>query len=65
MTKAKLVSRRHWDGVVIDCDNVPGGADAIAEIRNSFEHTGFLFKSEIVLLCAPAKSSGNGSPFQE
>ena len=21
----ELVSRRHWDGLVIDCDDVPGG----------------------------------------
>jgi len=31
----ELVSRRHWDGVVIDCDNVPGAAESIADIRNS------------------------------
>src|SRR5579862_141639 len=31
----ELVSRRHWDGVVIDCDNVSGATEAIADIRKS------------------------------
>jgi CheY-like chemotaxis protein len=31
----ELISRRHWDGVVIDCDNVPGATEAIADIRKS------------------------------
>jgi hypothetical protein len=31
----ELVSRRHWDGLVIDCDDVPGGTGAITEMRNS------------------------------
>lgn len=30
----ELVSRRHLDGVVIDCD-VPGGAKAVAALRNA------------------------------
>jgi hypothetical protein len=31
----ELVSRRHWDGLVIDCDDVPGGTETITQIRNS------------------------------
>jgi CheY-like chemotaxis protein len=31
----ELVSRRHLDGVVIDCDEVPGGATALAALRNA------------------------------
>jgi CheY-like chemotaxis protein len=31
----ELVSRRHFDGLVIDCDDVPGGAKALTELRNS------------------------------
>jgi|SRR5579863_1141688 len=31
----ELASRRHLDGLVIDCDDVPGGAKALAQIRNS------------------------------
>jgi CheY-like chemotaxis protein len=31
----ELTSRRHWDGVVIDCDDVPGGLEAITKVRNS------------------------------
>jgi CheY-like chemotaxis protein len=31
----ELASRRHWDGLVIDCDDVPGGTEAIAQARNS------------------------------
>ncbi len=30
-----LVSRRHLDGVIVDCDDVSGGADAIAQVRHS------------------------------
>jgi CheY-like chemotaxis protein len=31
----ELASRRHLDGLVIDCDDVPGGAQAIAAVRRS------------------------------
>jgi len=31
----ELASRRHMDGLVIDCDDVLGGKDAIAQVRNS------------------------------
>jgi CheY-like chemotaxis protein len=31
----ELASRRHLDGLVIDCDDVPGGKEAIAQARNS------------------------------
>jgi CheY-like chemotaxis protein len=31
----ELVSRRHLDGVVIDCDGVPGGAMALPTLRSS------------------------------
>jgi CheY-like chemotaxis protein len=31
----ELVSRRHLDGLVIDCDDVPGGTRALTELRNS------------------------------
>ena len=31
----ELASRRHWDGLVIDCDDVPGGTEAIVQARNS------------------------------
>lgn len=31
----ELASRRHLDGVIVDCDDVPGGADAIAQVRHS------------------------------
>ena len=31
----ELASRRHLDGVVIDCDDVSGGTEAIAQVRNS------------------------------
>jgi DNA-binding response OmpR family regulator len=34
-TAIELASRRHFDGVLIDCDDVPGGREAIAQIRNS------------------------------
>jgi CheY-like chemotaxis protein len=30
----ELASRRHLDGLVIDCDDVPGGAAAIAQVRS-------------------------------
>jgi CheY-like chemotaxis protein len=28
-----FVSRRHLDGIVVDCDNVPGGAKALPDLR--------------------------------
>jgi CheY-like chemotaxis protein len=31
----EFVTRRHLDGLVIDCDDVPGGAKAIPELRNT------------------------------
>jgi CheY-like chemotaxis protein len=31
----ELACRRHWDGVVIDCDDLPEGAEAMEQIRNS------------------------------
>jgi ActR/RegA family two-component response regulator len=31
----ELAFRRHWDGLVIDCDDVPGGTEAITQVRNS------------------------------
>jgi CheY-like chemotaxis protein len=31
----ELASRRHLDGLVIDCDNVPGGTTALAELRRA------------------------------
>jgi CheY-like chemotaxis protein len=31
----ELASRRHWDGVVIDCDDVSGGVHAVTQVRNS------------------------------
>jgi CheY-like chemotaxis protein len=29
----EFVSRRHFDGLVIDCDDVPGGTKALSELR--------------------------------
>jgi CheY-like chemotaxis protein len=31
----ELTSRRHWDGVIIDSDDVAGGKDALVAIRSS------------------------------
>jgi len=31
----ELASRRHLDGFVIDCDDVPGGREALVQVRNS------------------------------
>src|SRR5450755_586981 len=31
----ELASRRHLDGLMVDCDDVPGGTDALAHIRNT------------------------------
>jgi len=31
----ELASRRHLDGLVIDCDDVPGGINALIQVRNS------------------------------
>jgi CheY-like chemotaxis protein len=31
----EIAARRHWDGVVIDCDDVTEGTEAITQIRNT------------------------------
>jgi CheY-like chemotaxis protein len=31
----ELASRRHWDGLIIDCDDVVGGTEALANVRSS------------------------------
>ena len=31
----ELASRRHLDGLMIDCDDVPGGTKALAQIRST------------------------------
>jgi len=31
----ELASRRHWDGLIIDCDDVAGGTEALVNMRSS------------------------------
>jgi len=31
----ELASRRHWDGLIIDCDDVAGGTEALISMRSS------------------------------
>jgi CheY-like chemotaxis protein len=31
----ELASRRHWDGLIIDCDDVAGGTEALVNVRRS------------------------------
>jgi DNA-binding NarL/FixJ family response regulator len=31
----ELTSRRHFDGLIIDCDDVAGGTEALSNVRNS------------------------------
>jgi DNA-binding NtrC family response regulator len=31
----ELVGRRHWDGLIIDCDDVAGGMEVLVKVRNS------------------------------
>src|SRR6202049_2044193 len=31
----ELAARRHWDGLVIDCDDVAGGTEVLAKVRSS------------------------------
>jgi CheY-like chemotaxis protein len=35
----ELASRRHLDGLVIDCDDVPGGTKALGQVRSSPANT--------------------------
>src|SRR5271170_2020713 len=30
----ELTSRRHWDGVIVDSDDVAGGRDALVKVRS-------------------------------
>jgi CheY-like chemotaxis protein len=31
----ELATRRHWDGLIIDCDDVAGGTEALVKVRSS------------------------------
>src|ERR1700689_1013992 len=31
----ELASRRHWDGLIIDCDDVAGGTETLVNVRSS------------------------------
>src|SRR3984893_18737733 len=35
LSAIELTGRRHWDGLVIDCDDVAGGTEALAKVRSS------------------------------
>src|ERR1700731_4453873 len=35
LSAIELTGRRHWDGLVIDCDDVAGGTEALAKARSS------------------------------
>src|SRR5579862_794829 len=45
----ELASRRHLDGLVVDCD-VPGSAPALEELRNSAAN-----KQTLILLCQTSR----------
>ncbi|PYX64171.1 MAG: hypothetical protein DMG74_14010 [Acidobacteria bacterium] len=34
----ELLSRRHLDGLIIDCDDVPGGTEALGQVRNGLSN---------------------------
>jgi hypothetical protein len=34
-TAVELACRRHWDGLIIDCDDVAGGTDLLVNVRRS------------------------------
>src|SRR5467141_3088621 len=36
----ELAGRRHWDGLVIDCDDGAGGTETLVKVRNSRSITG-------------------------
>jgi CheY-like chemotaxis protein len=38
----ELASRRHWDGLIIDCDDVAGGTEALVNVRSSRSNQGTL-----------------------
>src|ERR1700674_1820784 len=31
----ELASRRHWDGLIIDCDDIAEGTEALVKVRSS------------------------------
>ncbi|HXM24030.1 MAG TPA: PilZ domain-containing protein [Terriglobales bacterium] len=35
VSAVELASRRHWDGLIIDCDDVAGGMEALVNVRSS------------------------------
>jgi CheY-like chemotaxis protein len=59
----ELASRRHWDGLIIDCDDVAGGMEVLANVRNSRSNQETL---TIAILNGPANTEaalGLGASF--
>jgi CheY-like chemotaxis protein len=58
-----LASRRHWAGLVIDCDDVPGGREAIPQIRNSSSNKHSLIFAVVNGSTSVDKALGLGANF--
>jgi DNA-binding NarL/FixJ family response regulator len=48
----ELASRRHLDGLVVDCDDVPGGADSLIQLRKTAAN-----KQTLILALVNGKTS--------
>ncbi|HXZ34088.1 MAG TPA: PilZ domain-containing protein [Terriglobales bacterium] len=59
----ELSSRRHWDGLVIDCDDVSGGGDAISVVRNSRANKQTLIFAVVNGFTSPEKALDLGANF--
>jgi CheY-like chemotaxis protein len=59
----ELVSRRHLDGLVIDCDDVPGGRDALTQLRNSAANKQTLIVAIVNGSTSEAQALGLGADF--
>ena len=59
----ELASRRHWDGLLIDCDDVAGGTEALAKARASRSNKETLIIAVVNGLTSTATALDLGASF--
>ena len=59
----ELASRRHWDGLIIDCDDVAGGTEALVNMRSSRSNQQTLIVAVLNGSTSPEKALDLGANF--
>ncbi len=59
----ELASRRHFDGFVIDCDDVSGGTEALAKVRDSLSNKNTLIIAIVNGLTSAGTALDRGANF--